>query len=318
MTGLVRRFVDIGLPALAGPPGPCIFMRRGVTAPGCFRSDGVHAIIKSSSLLAVILAAALFGCSSGPSPAAPGGGSADAAAGIALRVVTYNIRHGRGMDGVVDLARTARVLDSLGPDLIGLQEVDWHAARSGGVDQAAELGRLLGMHAVFEPFMDFQGGKYGMAVLSRHPFGAVRSLHLPDGHEPRVALVAEVLLPDGQTITVVNVHFDWVDDDAYRHAQAAVVAEYLRGLRTPFVLLGDFNDQPGSRTLDLFHAIASEAIKPRDDRLTFSSIDPSIEIDFILMGPGARWTHRQVRVHDEPDASDHRPVSTLLILHPEE
>jgi endonuclease/exonuclease/phosphatase family metal-dependent hydrolase len=271
-----------------------------------------------SLLLMMFVAAIPQGCAVAHQNADEGAERNEPPPGVPLRAVTYNIRHARGMDGAVDLARTADVLRSLTPDLIALQEVDDRAARSGGVDQAGQLGQRLGMHAAFGSFMDFQGGRYGMAILSRYPLTDVHPLRLPDGHEPRVALVARVRLPNDEILTVVNVHFDWVDDDAYRFAQASVVAEYLRGLDTPFVLLGDFNDQPGSRTYRLFSQLAREAAKPEGDRFTFSSTDPTVEIDAIFTAPALRWTHRDIRVHDEPLASDHRPVSALMLLHPDE
>lgn len=63
----------------------------------------------------------------------------------ALRVLTYNIHHGEGTDGVLDLERIAGVIKGASPDLVALQEVDVGAERTGGVDQAGELGRLTGM-----------------------------------------------------------------------------------------------------------------------------------------------------------------------------
>ena len=92
--------------------------------------------------------------------------------GSDVRVVSYNIKHGRGNDNIVDLERTAGVLRAFGPDVIGLQEVDDRATRSGGVPQAEHLGRMLDMHHAFGPFMDFQDGAYGMAILSRVVSGA--------------------------------------------------------------------------------------------------------------------------------------------------
>ena len=86
-----------------------------------------------------------------------------------IRVATYNIKHGRGMDGVLDLERTLATLKSLNADVIALQEVDDQARRSGGVDQASWLAERLGMHAAYGAFMDFQGGRYGLAILSRRP-----------------------------------------------------------------------------------------------------------------------------------------------------
>ena len=159
-----------------------------------------------------------------------------------LRIVTYNIKHGRGMDDKVDLERTAGVLRPLRPDFVGLQEVDDRATRSGSVPEAERLGQMLGMEHAFGKFMDFQGGGYGLAVLSRFPIVRSSSLRLPEGNEPRVALVAEVRLPDETMMAVVNVHFDWVQDDRFRFAQAEVLAKFLDTLTMSYVLLGDFND----------------------------------------------------------------------------
>ncbi|GMV22659.1 MAG: hypothetical protein AMXMBFR57_26080 [Acidimicrobiia bacterium] len=228
-----------------------------------------------------------------------------------IRVLTYNIKHGRGNDDVVDLERTARVIESLRPDIVGLQEVDDMATRSGGVPEAAHLGRRLGLHDAFGRFMDFQGGAYGLAILTRYPIRRTESLRLPDGNEPRVALVVEVDGPAGP-LTIVNVHFDWVRDDGFRFAQADTVARFLDTLKTPYILLGDFNDVPESRALALFKARATEAAKPPADRFTFSSTQPEREIDFIFYAPSAAFAAREVRVINEPVASDHRPVLAVL------
>lgn len=229
-----------------------------------------------------------------------------------LRVVSYNIKHGRGTDEAVDLDRTAAVLRALAPDIVGLQEVDNGAKRSGRVAQAEYLGRALGLHDVFGPFMPFQGGEYGMAILSRYPVVMTTRILLPEGNEPRIALAADIRLPDGDIITIVNVHFDWVRDDGFRHAQASALRERLDRLETPYILLGDFNDTPGSRTLNLFQSRATEAVKPADDRFTFSSTSPDREIDFVFFAPASLFETREVRVIDEPVASDHRPVLAVL------
>ena len=240
--------------------------------------------------------------------------SAPPAKELGIRTVSYNIRHAVGMDGELDLQRTAGVLHELRPDFVGLQEVDLRVERSRGRNQALELAEMLSMHPAFGSFMDYQGGRYGMAVLSRHPIVDVHSFALPVGNEPRVALIVETRLPQGETILLVNVHFDWVADDAFRFAQASRLAEHLRTLDRPYLLLGDFNDQPGSRTLDLFHEIAAEAAKPRQDHLTFSATKPEMEIDYIFYSPPTAWRVETVRVIDEPLASDHRPVLADLRL----
>lgn len=257
-------------------------------------------------LAALLCAAALVGCAAslGSGPGAE----------TALRVVSYNIRHGRGMDARVDLARTAAVLRALELDLVALQEVDERVARSGGFDQAADLGLRLGLEHAFGPFMDHEGGRYGMAILSRYPIVRAWTIPLPLGNEPRVALAAEIAGPTGETFVAVNVHFDWVDDDAFRFAQASALAQALDVLARPYVLLGDFNDGPGSRTLELFHARAVEAEKPAAERATFPSPAPTQEIDFVFAAPRAAWQVGPARVVDEREASDHRPVAARLLL----
>jgi endonuclease/exonuclease/phosphatase family metal-dependent hydrolase len=41
-----------------------------------------------------------------------------------IRILSYNIKHGQGMDDRVDLKRAAAVINSLQPDLVALQEID--------------------------------------------------------------------------------------------------------------------------------------------------------------------------------------------------
>jgi endonuclease/exonuclease/phosphatase family metal-dependent hydrolase len=253
-----------------------------------------------------LIAFLLPGCAGPPPPALT------PAPAATWRVATYNIHHGRGSDERVDLERIADVLRRMDPDVVALQEVDERVERSGGVDQAARLGALLGMSHAFGSFMDYQGGRYGMAILSHCRIRRTESVRLPDGNEPRVALVAELAATDGTGLTVIDVHFDWVADDGFRFAQAIQVAHYLDRLDGRWMVIGDFNDQPGSRTLDLFHERATEAAKPRERRLTFPADDPQREIDFIFAGPDGSWTARSVQVVPETVASDHRPVLALL------
>src|SRR5207248_6293546 len=96
-----------------------------------------------------------------------------------IRVLTYNVHHGEGRDGEVDLARLSRVISSAEPDLVALQEVDIGTERTDMVNQVAELARLTGMYAQFGKAMDYMGGGYGVAVLSRWSFLTTENQPLP-------------------------------------------------------------------------------------------------------------------------------------------
>ena len=232
-----------------------------------------------------------------------------------LRVASYNIRHGAGTDNRLDLERTAALLKNINPDIIGLQEVDKRAKRSDSVDQTAFLADAISMgHSAFGAFMDFQGGEYGLSILSKFPIEKAHEIRLPDGNEPRVALACELKISDQQTIMAINVHFDWVENDAFRFAQASVVSTFISGLDIPYVLLGDFNDTPGSRTLDLLSKNTLPVKKPEENHFTFSSTKPSQEIDFIFAAPQHRWAVQGSYVFDGPKTSDHRPILGILEL----
>ena len=225
------------------------------------------------------------------------------------RVLAYNIKHGRGMDGKLNLERTAETIRKLSPDIVALQEVDNKCKRSGGVDQAAWLGEKLGMHHAFGKFMDYQGGEYGMAVLSKYPIIRSEAHRLPDGAEPRCALEIEVEI-NGKRASFVSIHLDWTKE-ALRLAQAKVLIEKLADWDHPVFLVGDFNAQRDSETL----ATLSEhwtALKKAEGVATFPSDDSRIEIDFILVPKGSAWEKFESEVIDEPVTSDHCPVLSIL------
>ncbi|MHC5004961.1 MAG: endonuclease/exonuclease/phosphatase family protein [Planctomycetota bacterium] len=230
-----------------------------------------------------------------------------------LRVLSWNIRHGEGADGV-DLERVARLIRAVGPDVVLLQEVDERCGRSGSVDQARFLGERLGMHHAFAPFMDYDGGRYGLAVLSRLPLVDREVVPLPAGrHEPRSAL-AVTIRPDETTppLTVINVHFDWLEDDEARFAQAQAILRWQARLEHPVVLGGDLNARPGDRTVKLARERFPVGPPPSEQRATFPAHRPDREIDYVLARPAGAWRLDLYTVIEETVASDHRPVLAVL------
>ena len=226
-----------------------------------------------------------------------------------LRILTYNIHHGAGNDEVLDLERIAELIRSLNPDLVALQEVDNRTERTGGVAQAARLGQLTGMGSAFGKFMDYQGGEYGMAVLSRLDYEKPTNHMLPEGPEPRSSMAIRVQLPNGGELIFAGVHFYRTAEE--RMAQARRLLDVLGTEEVPVILAGDFNSTPDSAVM-AFIDESFEIPDKGDNHFTFRSDRPDREIDFIVYRPADRFTVVELRVIDEPVASDHRPV--LLVL----
>jgi endonuclease/exonuclease/phosphatase family metal-dependent hydrolase len=235
-----------------------------------------------------------------------------------LRVLVYNVHAGRDAERADNLARVAGVVRKTGADLVLLQEVDRGTERSGRVDQVAELARRTGMHGVFGKALDFQGGDYGVALLSRWPLAEDTLLHLPgDAPEPRGVLRARVAAPGGP-LYLLNTHLDASREDTFRRAEAAALLEVAAGLRARgarVLLGGDFNATPESAVVaDVLGAGWRDAwsvcggVGPG---LTFPAKAPEKRIDYLFLPPGAECRSAEV-VGGE--ASDHRGV--LFVVSP--
>jgi endonuclease/exonuclease/phosphatase family metal-dependent hydrolase len=227
-----------------------------------------------------------------------------------LRILAYNTHHGEGMDGALDLVRIGEFIEATRPDLVALQEIDRFVERTGWIDQAFEYGSLTGMDPLFGEFMAFQGGHYGMALLSRFPIMESTNILLPPGPEPRSALAARVRLPgSGREVVFVGIHFYRTEEE--RLAQARSLMYALEGEEGLVILAGDFNSQPGSAVMDLLGS-QWDVLQKRGGPHTFPANNPDREIDFVLVRPRTGFRILEHRVMDERVASDHRPVFLVL------
>jgi endonuclease/exonuclease/phosphatase family metal-dependent hydrolase len=239
--------------------------------------------------------------------------------GVELTVLTYNIHHGEGTDGVFDLERLAAVIRDSGADLVALQEVDVRTQRASGVDQAAELARLTGMEVRFGEAIPYSGGSYGDAVLSSLPIQAEAVWKLPaePNHEERVAVGVMVELANGARIRFISTHLDHTRDpsDRVRQAQSIMEQAFPPGKQAPpTLLLGDMNAEPGSAPMKVFEELFTSAAP--DGVLSYPSDRPERAIDWVLFTPAGAWEVVEVHALDEPVASDHAPVRAVLRYKP--
>lgn len=232
-----------------------------------------------------------------------------------LRVLCYNIHHGEGTDGKVDLPRLAKLIRAADPDLVALQEVDDRTRRTGGIDQTAELARLTGLHGRFGKAIDFQGGGYGQAILSRFPIAdaAVHTLPGMPEREQRIAFEARLKI-DGRDVSFVTTHLHHQEPEL-RERQAAKLNDLFADADRPVILAGDLNATPDSKLVATLSgkwttATAGPAL------FTFPAAKPTKQIDYILFRPAGRFRVISATVIDEPVASDHRPVLAVLGRNP--
>lgn len=259
-------------------------------------------------LLLLLSVSALTACGATPQPDVPPPPT--------LRILTYNIHHGEGMDGQFDYERLAGVINRVQPDLVALQEVDRATGRSSGVDQAAVLGELTGMHHYFAQAMPYSGGGYGEAVLSRYPIDQAWTVNLScePGQEPR-AVAAIRVRPrgdDGPEVIFAGTHLCHQSADT-RLRQAREINAAFPKVHQRVILAGDLNF-----TMDA-EAYNELARRWTDTALLFGSPQPTIpsdnprkRIDYVFTRPAGAWTIVEVRVLDEPVVSDHCPVLVVL------
>lgn len=239
---------------------------------------------------------------------------------IRLKIMSYNIHHGEGMDGILDLSRIARIIKSQNPDFCALQEVDNLCSRTDRVDQSAFIGQNTLMKATFGEFMDYQGGEYGMASLTVKPVISSKVLELPDAkEEPRSSIIQEIQITESYNIVFANVHFDWIEGEegsANRLKQAKALVKYIDSLDKATIITGDFNCTPDSRTMKYFAEQGFIFVKKGEDNLSFQGNSKS-EIDHVIYRNSSiiKFEPKNIELLIEPIASDHRPlVAELKIM----
>lgn len=215
-----------------------------------------------------------------------------------VRVATWNVAIA-GFSSIDTLARELREIDA---DVVLLQELEVGARRSGRVNQPRALAEAMGMDYAFAPSVPYDGGIFGLTVLTRLPLARAER-HSLDGeivYEPRIAF--EVGACAGALeLRLIDVHAEYVPET--NTDNLARLAELIGPVGDqPIAVAGDLNTRPANAGIvalladtglvDLFHEEGGE---------------PAIYIDYVLASPPlAEIVRESVRV--DSDASDHAPL----------
>jgi endonuclease/exonuclease/phosphatase family metal-dependent hydrolase len=270
-------------------------------------------------LLATLLATALAGTTAA-APASPVG-ARPLADERQLRVATFNIHHGVGLDGVLDLARIAATVERTGAQVVGLQEVDRHwSERSNFADQATLLAEQLGMHLAFGANLDLDPPTpgaprrhFGTAILSTYNIRAWTNTLLPRplGGEQR-GLLEALIKVRGIPVRVFNTHLQH-DSQVERLAQVDRIRQVLATANESVVLLGDLNATPDTPEIAGLTDLLVDAWLTAGvgDGFTFDAATPHARIDYVMSsGNVVARTAAVVTT----DAADHLPVVADLAL----
>lgn len=247
--------------------------------------------------------------------------------GSELKVMTYNIHHCNppAQKGVIDVNAIARVIAASGADVVFLQEVDVNTSRSGMGNQAEQIAKRSGLgYFKFFKAIDFSGGEYGGAIVSRFPLTEEQLHKLPvkEGEEQRIMGTAVIDHPSAGKIMVATTHLDL--NIKYRKLQIKYIVRFLGKQSLPVILGGDFNAKPQSKEMKpLFKNFISSEIGYNP---TFPNTKPTEHIDFLFL-------HKNKKIRDKNhdplkmefsnhrvikgfDSSDHLPVSAILNIAP--
>ncbi|MGH7637759.1 MAG: endonuclease/exonuclease/phosphatase family protein [Gemmatimonadaceae bacterium] len=244
-----------------------------------------------------------------------------------LRVMVYNIHAGKDASGVDNLERVAQLIRETSADVVLLQEVDKGTRRSEGVDQPAVLSRLTGLRVAFGRSLIYQGGDYGIAILSRWPITSHRTIPLPvhppqerseSSYEPRVALEARIASPAGD-LTVVNTHIDASRDDRWRRQEIVTVLAVADSARGLLLMGGDLNSTPES---EIQRTVRSRGLRDawrvcgrggEAAGFTYPADSGVKRIDYLYFRESTSCSRAEVVA---TRASDHRPLLVHVTLPP--
>jgi endonuclease/exonuclease/phosphatase family metal-dependent hydrolase len=247
-----------------------------------------------------------------------------------LRIVTYNIAHGRGLQPIQgltsrrkirsNLLKIAALLTELRPDIVALQEIDENSSWAGRFDQLSFLREFTGLNYAAFGINNRRTGllnlSYGNAILSRYPIVETENLVFGSstlGEKGFLYAEVDVL---GRRLPVVNMHLHY-RSRVQRIRQIQQVTEYLthkqlhrrdHGLMAP-VVCGDMNnpshtDDATASLLSYFSQHGRYSLHPRRAP-TFPSPLPQRTLDFVFLPPGCVEVYCLVV---RSWLSDHRPV----------
>lgn len=222
-----------------------------------------------------------------------------------LKLMSYNIKNANGMDNVCNFQRIANVINNASPDVVAIQEVDSMTNRSRQKYVLGEIAERTQMHGYFAPAIDYDGGKYGIGLLTKQVPLRLQTLPLPGREEARTLILAEFA-----DYIYCCTHMSLTEEDRMKSLE--LVKAFTSSSTKPLFLAGDMNAEPESGFIKELQKDFQILSNPKQH--TFPAPDPKETIDYIatLKQNAKGFAVISAKVINEPMASDHRPILVEL------
>lgn len=224
------------------------------------------------------------------------------------RVMSYNVRNCTGLDGKTDYQRIANIIKNANCEAVAIQELDSMTTRYEGQDMLKNLAELTGMYPTFAPSIDYQGGKYGIGMLTKEKPISHRRVALPCRSEPRSLEIVEL-----KDYYYCCTHLSLHAED--RETSIGIIIDELSKLDKPVMIAGDFNAEPEEKSMQ--EMAKHFQIFEKNTPYTFPANEPNIEIDYIALysDKGATAEVNEHTVIEAKVESDHRPLVADITLY---
>lgn len=220
-----------------------------------------------------------------------------------ITLASFNIRAGFGMENSYKLQRAIDKISTINADFIALQEVDVNIPRSEHTNIPKTIAEAVNMHYVFGKAIDYAGGEYGIALLSKQAPISTKKVLLPGLVETRALIISEF-----ESAVVCATHFS-LHEEFQLQAVDIIRNELCGKYDKPVYIMGDFNATPDSATItklkDIFTILTDTTIP------TFPADNPRICIDYImcLKENADKVDVVETYTDDDKVASDHVYIS---------
>lgn len=228
---------------------------------------------------------------------------------ISLKIMTYNIQYGKGIDGLQDLSRIANKIEKSNADIIALQEVETFSYRSKFKNQTQWLASELNMYAVYSPALVIGFYQYGNAILSKYPITSYKSIKVTSKREPRNILIANIDICN-KSLFFISTHLGLSTEERIKHVNQ--ILENTKHKR-PTIIAGDWNSTSDRQEVQLIKQFFNDSYKIAGNNkgYTFPGDLPQARIDYI-------FTSKDIEIIDsriiKTKVSDHLPVITNVVL----